>query len=94
MSEKVKSMPIELPSNISVRDLAVRLKANPIQVIKALMSNGVMASINQAVDFDTAAIVVAEYGFDAVPEVHDLPGAIDPGTIVGDIEFNQVEFLP
>jgi translation initiation factor IF-2 len=33
------------------------------------MSNGVMATINQAVDFDTAAIVVAEYGFEAVPEV-------------------------
>jgi len=33
------------------------------------MSNGVMATINQAVDFDTAAIVVAEYGFEAVPEI-------------------------
>ena len=33
------------------------------------MSNGVMATINQAVDFDTAAIVMAEYGFEAVPEV-------------------------
>ena len=33
------------------------------------MSNGVMASINQTIDVDTAAIVVAEYGFDAVPEV-------------------------
>jgi translation initiation factor IF-2 len=33
------------------------------------MSNGVMATINQTVDFDTAAIVVGEYGFEAVPEV-------------------------
>ncbi len=33
------------------------------------MSNGVMATINQSVDFDTAAIVVGEYGFEAVPEV-------------------------
>jgi translation initiation factor IF-2 len=33
------------------------------------MSNGVMATINQSVDFDTAAIVVAEYGYEAVPEV-------------------------
>lgn len=69
MSEKVKSMPIELPSNISVRDLAVRLKANPIQVIKALMSNGVMANINQLIDFDTAAIVASELGFEASPEI-------------------------
>jgi translation initiation factor IF-2 len=33
------------------------------------MSNGVMATINQSVDYDTAAIVVGEYGFEAVPEV-------------------------
>jgi len=69
MSEKVKAMPIELPSNISVRDLAVRLKANPIQVIKALMSNGVMANINQLIDYDTAAIVASELGFEASPEL-------------------------
>jgi len=60
---------IELPANIVIRDLAQIIEQSPIDVIKKLMSNGVMASINQSVDFDTAAIVVAEYGFDAVPEV-------------------------
>jgi translation initiation factor IF-2 len=69
MSEKTKATPIELPSSISVRDLAGRLKASPIQVIKALMSNGVMANINQMVDFDTAAIVASELGFEATPEM-------------------------
>jgi translation initiation factor IF-2 len=69
MSEKTKATPIELPSSISVRDLAGRLKASPIQVIKALMSNGVMANINQMVDFDTAAIVASELGFEASPEM-------------------------
>ena len=59
---------IELPANIVIRDLAQIIEQSPIDVIKKLMSNGVMASINQSVDFDTAAIVVAEYGFDAVPE--------------------------
>ncbi len=69
MSEKVKTTPIELPSSISVRDLAEKLKANPIQVIKALMSNGVMANINQLVDYDTAAIVASELGFEATMEI-------------------------
>jgi len=62
---------IELPANIVIRDLAQIIDRSPIDVIKKLMSNGVMASINQAVDFDTAAIVVAEYGYDAVPEVYE-----------------------
>lgn len=60
---------IELPTSIVIRDLAQKIEKSPIELIKKLMSNGVMATINQAVDFDTAAIVMAEYGFEAVPEV-------------------------
>src|SRR5271157_2881765 len=56
---------IELPANITVRDLAQKIEASPIQVIKILMSNGVMANINQTVDFETAAIVASEMGFEA-----------------------------
>jgi len=48
-----------------VRDLATGDSNSPIQVIKILMSNGVMASINQTIDFDTAAVVASEMGFDA-----------------------------
>ncbi len=59
---------IELPGSIVVRDLAQKIGKSPIDLIKKLMSNGVMATINQSVDFDTAAIVVEEYGFEAVPE--------------------------
>jgi translation initiation factor IF-2 len=62
---------IELPASIVIRDLAQKIEKSPIDIIKKLMSNGVMASINQSVDFDTAAIVVAEYGFDAIPEVFE-----------------------
>src|SRR5512134_3749042 len=60
---------IELPASIVIRDLAQKIEKSPIDLIKKLMSNGVMATINQAVDFDTAAIVVAEYGYEAIPEV-------------------------
>jgi translation initiation factor IF-2 len=59
---------IELPDSITVRELAQVMQVSPIDVIKALMSNGVMASINQPIDFDTAAIVASEMGFEAVPE--------------------------
>ncbi|HEX5809121.1 MAG TPA: translation initiation factor IF-2 [Anaerolineales bacterium] len=60
---------LELPGSIVIRDLAQKIEKSPIDLIKKLMSNGVMATINQSVDFDTAAIVVAEYGYEAVPEV-------------------------
>lgn len=65
------SKTIELPTTITVRDLAQRMQASPIQVIKILMSNGVMANINQQIDFDTAAVVASELGFEAQPEVYE-----------------------
>lgn len=65
------SKTIELPASITVRDLAQRMEASPIQVIKILMSNGVMANINQQIDFDTAAVVASELGYEAQPEVYE-----------------------
>ena len=62
---------IELPASVVIRDLAQMIEKSPIDLIKKLMTNGVMATINQAIDFDTAAIVVAEYGYEAVLEVID-----------------------
>jgi translation initiation factor IF-2 len=59
---------LELPASIVIRDLALKIEKSPIDLIKKLMANGVMATINQTVDFDTAAIVVGEYGFEAVLE--------------------------
>jgi len=69
MSEiEQKTKTIELPTSITVRDLAQKIQASPIDLIRALMSIGVMANINQQVDFDTAAVVLSEMGYDAVPE--------------------------
>ena len=59
---------IKLPSNISVLALAQTIEASPIDVIKTLMANGVMANINQLIDYDTAAIVAAEMGYEATLE--------------------------
>ncbi len=64
MSEKdVKT--VEIPTTVTVRDLASMIEVSPIDIIKQLMANGVMANINQQVDFDTAAIVIGEFGFEA-----------------------------
>ena len=54
---------VKIPNAIVVADLAVLLGVTPVDVIKELMKNGVMATINQVVDFDTAAIVATDMGF-------------------------------
>ncbi|NTV37150.1 MAG: translation initiation factor IF-2 [Anaerolineaceae bacterium] len=72
---------IELPVSITVRDLAQRMSASPIQVIKILMTNGVMANINQLIDYDTAAIVASEMGFEAKQEAHDSPDEVETGEV-------------
>ncbi|MBE2220057.1 MAG: translation initiation factor IF-2 [Anaerolineae bacterium] len=54
---------IELPAFVTVRDLAEQMGVSPIAVVKELMSSGIMANINQEIDFDTASIVAEEMGF-------------------------------
>lgn len=81
MSENSEMKQIELPGSITVRDLAQVLESSPIDVIKNLMANGVMANINQLIDFDTAAIVAAEMGFEATLETYDLVQEEDTGEI-------------
>ncbi len=56
--------PIELPSVVSVADLAGTLGVPVTQVIKTLFTNGTVATINQALDFDTAAVVATDLGFE------------------------------
>src|SRR5919202_4002499 len=56
--------PIELPSVVSVADLAGILGVPVTQIIKTLFTNGTVATINQALDYDTAAVVATDLGFD------------------------------
>ena len=76
MSDNENNNKIILPYSISVRELAEKMEASPIQVIKVLMANGVMASINQNVDFDTAAVVASELGFE--PELEKIEEEEEP----------------
>lgn len=70
MSEEKK---IEIPEVITIRDLAETMQVSPIDVIKQLMNLGIMANINQQIDFETAAIVGAEMGFDVRLETPFVP---------------------
>jgi translation initiation factor IF-2 len=81
MSENGSSV-IEIPDSLTVRDLATKIEVSPIDVIKQLMANGVMANINQQIDFDTAAIVMEEFGFEALAMIPaDLEDADDEAVV-------------
>ncbi len=76
-----KGKTIELPPIITVRELSQIIKASPIEIIKILMANGVMANINQQIDFDTAAVVSSELGFEVTVETQAPTKEEDLGEI-------------
>ena len=59
--------PISIPPQIVVKDLAELLQATPNEVIRDLIKHGIFASINQVVDYDKAALVAREIGFEPQP---------------------------
>src|SRR6266849_4998099 len=73
--------PIEMPSVVSVADLAGILGVPVTQVIKTLFTNGTVATINQALDYDTAAIVATDLGFE-VREQSTAASAAAPSAAV------------
>mgnify|MGYP000802185906 CR=1 FL=1 len=60
---------VKIPEEITVGELASRMKKTAGEVIKCLMKNGVMAAINQSIDFDTAEFVATEMGCKVEKEV-------------------------
>ncbi len=64
--EQVQSKALEIPEVITVGDFATRLEMPATKVIGELMRNGVMASINEQIDYDTAAIIAHDLGFENV----------------------------
>ena len=55
---------VELPPSTTVRQLADALKVEPVKIIKQLMRKGIMANINQVIDFDTATTIAIDLGYD------------------------------
>src|SRR5690349_20351532 len=58
--------PVELPSSVAVKDLAEALAVSHADIIKELIRNGIFATIDQTIDFDTASLVAGELGFETV----------------------------
>jgi len=65
-SPKVPS--IEIPHALSVRQLADLLQTSAVDIIKRLMRNGIMANINQVIEYEAAAAVAADFGYEALPK--------------------------
>ncbi len=55
---------VELTSSLTVKELADILKTSPQQIIKELLRNGIMATMNQSIDYDSAAIIASDLGFE------------------------------
>lgn len=68
---------IKLPETIAVKDLASKMSYTAAEVVKKLFMMGVMATINQEIDFDTAALVASEFGVTC----EELPPEVDPTEI-------------
>lgn len=64
---------IELSAFLTVSQLADLLGKSGVEVIKQLMQNGIMASINQTVDYETAAVIAADFGYEAIEKSPSEP---------------------
>ena len=72
---------IKISSSIAVKDLASKMSCTASEIIKKLLLMGVIANINQEIDFDTAEVVASEFGV----TVEELPPEVDP-TLIPEIE--------
>ncbi|MCQ2445724.1 MAG: translation initiation factor IF-2 [Clostridia bacterium] len=70
--EAAKKAPrkVMIPDEIAVGELASRLKKTGAEVVKALMKQGLMVSLSQTIDYDTAALIAMDFGAKVEREVH------------------------
>jgi translation initiation factor IF-2 len=80
---------IKIGPSITVKDLAAKMGREVSEIIKKLMMLGIMATINQEIDFDTAAVLGSEFGV----TVEELPPEADP-TEIAAIEDDPASLLP
>lgn len=99
---------VQLPEAITVAELANRMAERVGDVVKALMTNGIMATQNQTIDADTAELIIEEFGHnvtrvsdadveDVIKEVEDKPEDLQPRppviTIMGHVDHGKTSLL-
>jgi len=64
IDDKKEKTVLEIPENITVKDLASKMNIKPTELITVLIKNKIFASINEVLDFDTAAIIADDFNFE------------------------------
>lgn len=87
-SSSTEARKLEIPDTLTVKQLAELIGVSVVEVIKQLMRNGIMANINQAVDFEAASAVASSFGFEPVQQTQDKRKS---ASVISEIKKQQLE---